>query len=137
MLFPCYTHGFQRVFDEVCLEFSWPKKHSKIVQDVSVKQRYLFSRGDLSKQKLNEFLFKNIQAQAGTLFCVHQVYLKEDFSQLRCWLSHYKWIPALQCFWKGKHKWNDHEDMLTANLCCTRSRRLFMGGIPEILRWQT
>lgn len=59
------------------------QKHSKVVQDVSVKQRYLFSCSDLSKQIFNELLFKNIETQAGTSFCVHQVYLKEDFSLQR------------------------------------------------------
>lgn len=69
----------ERVFDEECLEFSWPKKHSKVVQDVSMKQRSLFSHSDLYKQISNELLFKNIQTHAGTPFCVHQIYLKEDF----------------------------------------------------------
>lgn len=47
------------------------QKHSKVVQDVSVKQRYLFSCRDLSKQIPNELLFKSTESQAGTSFCVH------------------------------------------------------------------
>lgn len=41
------------------------QKHSKVVQDVSVKQRYLFLCNALSKQIFNEFLLKNTGDHAG------------------------------------------------------------------------